>query len=335
MSISSDPVYFELSWSILSTIGIGNVLFGLLVCSITSFSQISAIPLITSAAGATANGLCYYAFYTQGYPVKGKAVASAFADVFWLVQEAGLSFYSYVILSHVLRNRRWHVFAGLFWTIMVIISALRITITITRVRSILDGGSSYQEVIDNLHIGYFVSIATVECISAYFLLTVFASAKTSSLKAAIKAGPFRYLMRSAEVRLALLAVIGVMRAITYSFQTTAQSATNVASQLDRFAYTMECLFPVVMLIDMLASRLVFTDQAYTSSSRSQTPRICPKQLTSNTNKGLYSVPPNDQIVEIHRSENIIGRTSSQERILESGVSQRTASEIELGGINGR
>ncbi|KAI8401342.1 hypothetical protein FOFC_18211 [Fusarium oxysporum] len=45
-------------------------------------------------------------------------------------------------------------------------------------------------------------------------------------------------MRSTEVRLALLAVIGVMRAITYSFQTTAHSATNVASQLDRFAYTM-------------------------------------------------------------------------------------------------
>ncbi|KAL5598284.1 hypothetical protein FOBRF1_012077 [Fusarium oxysporum] len=275
MSISSDPVYFELSWSILSTIGIGNFLFGLLVCTITSFSQISAIPLITSAAGATANGLCYYAFYTQGYPVKGKAVASAFADLFWL------------------------------------------------------------EVIDNLHIGYFVSIATVECINAYFLLTIFASAKTSSLKAAIKAGPFRYLMRSAEVRLALLAVIGVTRAITYSFQTTAQSATNVASQLDRFAYTMECLFPVVMLIDMLASRLVFTDQAYTSSSRSRTPRICLKQLTSNTNEGLYSVPPNDQIVEIHRSENIIGRTSSQERILESGVSQRTASEIVHEDINGR
>jgi hypothetical protein len=146
---------------------------------------------------------------------------------------------------------------------MVIISALRITITITRVRSILDGGSSYQEVIDNLHIGYFVSIATVECISAYFLLTVFASAKTSSLKAAIEAGPFRYLMRSAEVRLALLAVIGVMRAITYSFQTTAQSATNVASQLDRFAYTMECLFPVVMLlVEPITSIQVLLPYAY-------------------------------------------------------------------------
>ncbi|EXK23449.1 hypothetical protein FOMG_19772, partial [Fusarium oxysporum f. sp. melonis 26406] len=246
MLSSSDPVYFELSWSILSTIGIGNVLFGFLVCSITSFSQISAVPLITSAAGAIANGLCYYAFDTEENPVKGKAVASAFADLFWLVQEAGLSFYSYVILSRVLRNRRWHVFASLFWTIIVIISALRIMIAIMRVRSIIDGGDSNQEVINNLHIGYFVLIAVVECISAYFLLTVFASAKATSLKAAIEAGLFRYLMRSTKVRLALLAVIGVMRAITYSFQTTAQSATNVASQLDRFAYTMEYLFPFVM-----------------------------------------------------------------------------------------
>ncbi|KAF5696642.1 hypothetical protein FMUND_15631, partial [Fusarium mundagurra] len=219
MLSSYDPVYFELSWSILSTIGIGNVLFGFLVCNITSFSQISAVPLITSAAGAIANGLCYYAFYAKGNPVKGKAVASAFADLFWLLRDLEPC---------------------------VIVSALRIMIAIMRVRSILDRGDSYQEVINNLHIGYFVSIAAVECISAYFLLTVFASAKTTSLKVAIEADFFRYLMRSTEVRLALLAVIGVMRAITYSFQTTAQSATNVASQLDRFAYTMECLFPFVM-----------------------------------------------------------------------------------------
>ncbi|KAM6516762.1 hypothetical protein FALCPG4_014935 [Fusarium falciforme] len=247
MSSSSGPVYFELSWSILSTIGIANMLFGFLVCSITKFSQIAAVPIITSAAGAIANGLCYYAFYAEGNPTKGKAVASAFADLLWLVQEAGLSFYSYVILSRVLRNGRWHVFASLFWTIMVIISALRIMIAVTRVRSILDGDDSYQKVINKLHIGYFVAIAVVECISAYFLLAVFASARSTSLNAAIEAGPFRYLMRSAEVRLALLAVIGIMRAITYSFQAAAQSATNVASQLDRFTYTMECLFPFVML----------------------------------------------------------------------------------------
>jgi hypothetical protein len=85
MLSSSDLVYFELSWSILSTIGIGNVLFGFLVCSIVSLSQISAVQIITSAAGAIANGLCYYAFYAEGNPVKGKAVASAFTDLFWFV----------------------------------------------------------------------------------------------------------------------------------------------------------------------------------------------------------------------------------------------------------
>jgi hypothetical protein len=163
------------------------------------------------------------------------------------VQEAGLSFYSYVILSRVLRNRRWQVFAGLFWGIMVIIGALRIMVAVTRVRSIMNGADTLQKTINSLHIGYFVSIAVVECVSSFFLLNVFASAKTTSLKAAIKTGLFRYLMRSTEVRLALLAVLGVMRAVTYSFQVSAQSATNIASQLDRFAYTLECLFPFVML----------------------------------------------------------------------------------------
>lgn len=130
---------------------------------------------------------------------------------------------------------------------MLAIAALRIMIAVTRARSIVAGGGSFQKTINNLHIGYFVSIAVVECVSSCFLIDVFASAKTTSLKAAIKTGLFRYLMRSTEVRLALLAVLGVMRAVTYSFQASAQSATNTASQLDRFAYTLECMFPFVML----------------------------------------------------------------------------------------
>jgi hypothetical protein len=120
-------------------------------------------------------------------------------------------------------------------------------IAVVRIRFILGGDDALQAMVNHLQIGYFVLIAVLECLSAYFLLTIFASAKTTSLKAAIQTGLFQYLMRSTEVRLALLAILGTMRAITYSFQATAQSATNVASQLDRFAYTMECVFPVIML----------------------------------------------------------------------------------------
>jgi hypothetical protein len=71
---------------------------------------------------------------------------------------------------------------------------------------------------------------------------------------------------------------------------------------------------------MLASRLVFTDQAYIISSRNQTPRSGPKQFTSTNNQGLYSVATNDHIIEIHGGENNIVQTSSQEHILEFGAS---------------
>lgn len=76
--------YFESCWAILSSICIVNLLFGLLVTNITSVSLVSSIPVITSAAGAVANGACYYAFYTD-YPDLNKAVASVFADSMWLV----------------------------------------------------------------------------------------------------------------------------------------------------------------------------------------------------------------------------------------------------------
>jgi hypothetical protein len=83
--MASAPVYFELSWAILSTIGLTNVIFGIIVAGITTFPPVSAVPIVVSAAGATANGLCYYAFY-EHYPNGNRAVASAFADALWLVR---------------------------------------------------------------------------------------------------------------------------------------------------------------------------------------------------------------------------------------------------------
>lgn len=127
------------------------------------------------------------------------------------------------------------------------VTAIRVVIAAVRARRILQGLDDDQSLINHLHMGYFILIALLECVSSFFLLRVFGSAKSTSLSAAIKAGLFRYLMRSTEVRLALLAVLGVMRAITYSFQNSQQMATNLASQIDRFAYSMECMFPVMMM----------------------------------------------------------------------------------------
>jgi hypothetical protein len=135
----------------------------------------------------------------------------------------------------------------LFWSLMCIISTLRILILVSRARNIINGNDAYQMLVSRLHIGYFTSIAVIECISAFFLLRKFASARRTSIEASSTSGLFSYLMRSTEIRLATLALIGITRAITYSFQTAAQSATNTASQVDRFVYTMECMFPIMLL----------------------------------------------------------------------------------------
>jgi hypothetical protein len=74
-----------LSWAILSTIGVANVFFSFLVISVTNFSPIAAVPLVTSVACAVANGLCYYAFYSTDPPVTNQAIASGFADMLWAV----------------------------------------------------------------------------------------------------------------------------------------------------------------------------------------------------------------------------------------------------------
>ncbi|EQB46923.1 hypothetical protein CGLO_13982 [Colletotrichum gloeosporioides Cg-14] len=335
MSTPILPVYFELSWSILSTIGAANVLFGLLIVGITTFSQITVVPIISSAAGAIANGLCYYAYYDEGYGLKSKAAASAFGDLFWLIQEVGLSFYSYVLLRRILKDRGWRIFNSLFWIIIAALVALRIMIATSRVKFILRGNTNLQSTVNNLHIAYFVLIAALECVSAFFLLKTFAEVKSTSIRAALKGGLFKYLMRSTEVRLATLAILGTMRAITYSFQMTAQSATNAASQLDRFAYTLECLFPVVMFIDVLASKLVFTTQVYDPT--------CPSRPVF---RGITTGrKPEDWDPVTQQSERVIEvrggkRTSSQVNILSSSGHSRSDVDLErietpkpLGGIS--
>ncbi|KAG7284853.1 hypothetical protein NEMBOFW57_009468 [Staphylotrichum longicolle] len=198
------------------------------------------------------------------------------------------------------------IFASLFWTLILAIVVIRITIAITRVRLIVGGGSGLQDTVNHLHMAYFPLIAVLECVSAYYLLTSFSKAKINSLKCVTKTGLFRFLMRSTEVRLALLAVVGIIRAVTYSFQATAQSATYTASQVDRFAYTLESLFPIMML------------RHFVSGGREE-----------------VAFTPNQHVVEVHggAADSGYGRTSSQERIIRPNPFGTAASDADLDAID--
>lgn len=163
------------------------------------------------------------------------------------VQEAGLSFYSYIILNRILHGHSRKVFISLYWTGIFVIFTFKLAITVLRLKDILNGNIKNVLLIDRMHIGYFVGIALVEMLSSYFLLRKFFSAQSSSMEIQSHVGLFSYLMRSTEIRLGILTLIGISRSITYSFQATAQSATNVAGQIDRFVVVLECMFPIVML----------------------------------------------------------------------------------------
>ncbi|KFY10564.1 hypothetical protein V491_07593 [Pseudogymnoascus sp. VKM F-3775] len=258
---TTEQIYFETSWAILSTIGLMNALYGGLVVGITNISPITVVPIIVSIACAVANGMCYYSFYGNYQRIPSLA-AGIVADVMWLIQEAGLSFYSYQILVKILQHRDRRVFLACFWSIMAVIVLLRASILVTRALDNFYQSSSMQKLTSDLHIGYFIAIALVECVSAVFLLRVFAAAKKSAVVFTSATSLFRHLTRSTEIRLASLSLIGLTRAITYSFQNSAQKATSVASQVDRFVYTLECMFPVLLMIDILGSRLVAAEQTF-------------------------------------------------------------------------
>lgn len=165
------------------------------------------------------------------------------------VQEAGLSFYSYIILIKILHGKNRQLFITLYWIGIFVVFVFKIAITILRLQDILGGTLSRVLIIDRMHIGYFVGIALVEMLSSYFLLRKFLRAQQTSSELAQRGasgGLFSYLMRSTEIRLMMLTVIGLTRSITYSFQTTAQSATSISGEVDRFVVVLECMFPIVM-----------------------------------------------------------------------------------------
>ncbi|KAM3084695.1 hypothetical protein ACMFMG_003153 [Clarireedia jacksonii] len=196
-----------------------------------------------------------------------------------------------------------------------------------RVEDIAAGNLAHSHLISRLHIGYFMGIALVEMWSSYFLLKKFLRAKAISAHMDAQAGLFTYLMRSTELRLAGLSVIGISRAITFSFQTTAQFAVNVIGQLDRFVYFLECIFPIVMFIDILAAKTVSNQN---SSPRNDYKQGKPKRPSYGLQPQKTWPQDHSMVIERahleqwdemsrHRSKNgsIPSRPSSQDRIIRS------------------
>ncbi|KFY87972.1 hypothetical protein V500_06650 [Pseudogymnoascus sp. VKM F-4518 (FW-2643)] len=282
---TTEAIYFETSWAILSTIGLMNVLYGSLVLGITNISPITVVPIIVSIACAVANGMCYYSFYGDYQRIPSLA-AGIVADVMWL---------------H--RDRR--VFLACFWSIMTVIVLIRASILVTRALDNFYESSSMQKRTSDLHIGYFIAIALVECVSSVFLLRVFAAAKESAVVFTSGTSLFRHLTRSTEIRLASLSLIGLTRAITYSFQNSAQKATSVASQVDRFVYTLECLFPVLLMIDTLGSKLVSAEQTFETSLPTQNSQ----QIARRRHSGVEDNPSvlNSDNAETLTSQSLFGR----------------------------
>lgn len=134
---------------------------------------------------------------------------------------------------------------AVFWALVVAIVALRLGIIVGRIKLILDPNSNYQDIVRYFHVGYFVSMAALECNSAVFLLRQFSSARKNSPYTSNHT-LMRHLMRGTEIRVASLALIGVSRATVYIFNPSLPQAATTAGQIDRFLYTFECMFPIML-----------------------------------------------------------------------------------------
>lgn len=259
--------FFESSLAVFSSIGLCLTGVGIWAMFITRLSPLHAVPMVTSTACAVANGLSYYAVYTPASPPQ-QAVASVFADLCWLVcrppaalsdpanvrveiQEAGLSLYNYLILVHALQGRTRSIYRCIFWILIVAIAVVRISILVLRALEALaaptSGPASLKTPIDFLHIGYFTSIAVVDTYSSMFLIRFLLEAYWSAPAPSPTRSVYIVLLWSAEMRLSSLCFISITRAATYPFHVVAYHAVSVPNQIERFAYTLDCLFPMIFM----------------------------------------------------------------------------------------
>lgn len=163
------------------------------------------------------------------------------------MQEVALSFYSYQILLHTLPNRSRLPYLIVFWPCIAIAIILRVAILVLRAYETLHESSAFKSSISFLHIGYFTIMAVVETYSSFFLLRFFLKAYRTVPISSRTRYLLRYLLRSTELRVASLALIGITRAAAYPFQVTEQHAVNIPNQIDRLVYTVECLFPIILM----------------------------------------------------------------------------------------
>lgn len=167
------------------------------------------------------------------------------------VQEAGLSFYSYLIVLQLLQGRVRFAFMVVFWTLITMIATVRVTISAYRMRIILYdlSESEYQTILSSFHITTFCLIALVEVICSLTLLVKLNKAHSTSARLGHQkksSNLFRHMMRSTTVRLIILASIGITRAITYSFSMQSQDQISKESRIDFCAYISECTYPFFM-----------------------------------------------------------------------------------------
>lgn len=168
------------------------------------------------------------------------------------VQEAGLPFYGYAILTHALVGGERLIFRSLFWALIFVTVSLHLTALVFNTRFQTDPNSPFSAVLVKIGIGYFVSIAMAECLSAVFLLRKFHIERQSAMSSPLSGGKLCYhLMRSTAMRVTILASFGVSRAVTTSLTSLSHEASdgqkNLASMLDMLVYSMTCFFPIVIL----------------------------------------------------------------------------------------
>lgn len=212
----------------------------------------------------TVSGFSYYLFYNK-HALVPTMIASAITDLMWLVrahsrvkdasthdtlqvQEAGLPFYSYLILIRILRPRSKAVFLVLFWSFMTGVVVSRMLILVFRMQTWqMTDPAPKQALVNQLHLGFFISLALCESSSSFFLMRSFLEARKNATTFVHQGSIVVQLIRNTEMRVAVLALVGISRAVTHSLLVETPATNGIPAQLDRFVYCLECTFPFLMM----------------------------------------------------------------------------------------
>jgi len=191
-------------------------------------------------------------------PVGGQV----FMEILWFTGEIAITYYNYYISVALLTEKYKIHFRRFYYFFILLEFTLKLVVMVERIMWNATEGRNFDGILVNtIQIPYFVFMAIFDVICGVIIGRKFHAALSGSNYVQSSGSFFKHLLYNSEIRIGIMILVNVFRAITYS--ALANSTANItdtnaltASMMDfsQVSYVLVRYQPLVYLYDYLVTR---------------------------------------------------------------------------------